>query len=178
METYNRKSFTLIELLIVVAIIGILAAIAVPNFLNARMRATVAKMETDVKALGDALTMYRIDNGCFFEHMGSNPIEEWSPLTTPVSYIASIPLDPFRNPKVQPLYQSSSQAYGYTSFGPSKCRSDWAIKGLGPDKDEDFTGSEFTPQLEGQFLKGLYNPSNGLSSSGDIIHTSWRGLSF
>ena len=178
METHNKKAFTLIELLIVVAIIGILAAIAVPNFLNARMRATIAKMESDVKALGDALMMYRIDNRCFFNHMGSNPLEEWNPLTTPVSYIASIPLDPFRDPKVQPIYQSSSQAYGYTAFGPSKCRSDWVIKGLGPDKDEDHTGSDFTPQTEDRFLRGLYNPSNGLTSSGDIIHASWRGLSF
>ena len=115
---------------------------------------------------------------CYFNHKGSNPIEEWRPLTTPVAYIASIPLDPFRDPKVQPLYQSSSQAYGYTSFGPTKCRSAWVIKGLGPDKDEDFTGSDFTPDLLDRFKIGLYNPSNGLVSSGDVIHTSWSGLSF
>ncbi|HPA48466.1 MAG TPA: prepilin-type N-terminal cleavage/methylation domain-containing protein, partial [bacterium] len=72
--TRQRGAFTLIELLIVVAIIGILAAIAVPNFLNARMRATIARMETDVKALGDALMMYRIDHRCYFEHQGGNPL--------------------------------------------------------------------------------------------------------
>ena len=178
MRKGHRTAFTLIELLIVVAIIGILAAIAVPNFLNARMRATIASMEAGVKALGDALMMYRIDNECYFNHMGSNPIEEWNPLTTPVSYIAAIPLDPFRNPDLQPLYQSMSQAYGYTAFGSTRCRKDWAIKGLGPDKDEDYMGSDFSPQTAERFKTGLYNPSNGMISSGDIIHTSWSGLSF
>lgn len=175
----NRVAgFTLIELLIVVAIIGILAAIAVPNFLNARMRATIARMETDVKALGDALVMYRIDSKCYFNHRPSNPLNEWSPLTTPISYIATIPLDPFRDPILKPLYNSTSQAYGYSAFGPTKCRTDWVLKGLGPDKDEDSVGTEFGPKSYDRFKSGLYQPSNGLISSGDIIHTSWRGLSF
>ncbi|HQQ00020.1 MAG TPA: prepilin-type N-terminal cleavage/methylation domain-containing protein [bacterium] len=176
--TRQRGAFTLIELLIVVAIIGILAAIAVPNFLNARMRATIARMETDVKALGDALMMYRIDHRCYFEHQGGNPLVEWAPLTTPVAYIATIPLDPFRNPDLQPIYQSMSEAYGYSSFGPLSCRSNWSIKGLGPDKDEDFTGTDYTPETSDRFKQGLYNPSNGIYSSGDVMHASWAGLSF
>ena len=47
MQEKECHGFTLIELLIVVAIIGILAAIAVPNFLNARIRANVARVEGD-----------------------------------------------------------------------------------------------------------------------------------
>jgi len=172
----RKHAFTLIELLIVVAIIGILAAIAVPNFMNARMKATVAKMETDMKALGDALMMYRIDNKCYWTQYGSNPPQELRPLTTPVAYIATIPEDPFR--KNSKLYQSTTNNYDYSSYGPEKCQTDWLLHGLGPDTDEDIAVGGYGPKTSDLFKKLLYNPSNGIISSGDVIHTSWFGLSF
>ncbi|MFH1741828.1 MAG: prepilin-type N-terminal cleavage/methylation domain-containing protein [bacterium] len=172
----KRRSFTLIELLIVVAIIGILAAIAVPNFLNARMRAMVARMESDMKALGDALMMYRLDNKCYFDQMSSNPARELMRLTTPVSYIAAIPQDPFRARSTK--YQSTTNNYDYSAYGPANCKTDWLIHGLGPDTDEDIGVGGYGPQTSDAFKSLLYQPSNGLDSSGDVIHTSWHGLSF
>lgn len=61
MKTLNQ-AFTLIELLIVVAIIAILAAIAVPNFLEAQTRSKVSRVKADQRTIATALEVYHIDN--------------------------------------------------------------------------------------------------------------------
>jgi prepilin-type N-terminal cleavage/methylation domain-containing protein len=61
------KAFTLIELLIVVAIIAILAAIAVPNFLEAQTRAKVARVKNDHRTIATALESYYVDNNSYVE---------------------------------------------------------------------------------------------------------------
>jgi len=60
-----KKAFTLIELLIVVAIIAILAAIAVPNFLEAQTRAKIARVQSDQRTYSTALETYYIDNNSY-----------------------------------------------------------------------------------------------------------------
>ena len=64
---HTQKAFTLIELLIVVAIIAILAAIAVPNFLEAQTRAKVARVKNDHRTIATALESYFVDNNQYVE---------------------------------------------------------------------------------------------------------------
>lgn len=58
----NKKGFTLIELMIVIAIIAILAAILVPNFLRARAQGQYTQCQANCKNIGTALEMYSTDN--------------------------------------------------------------------------------------------------------------------
>ncbi len=58
MPKQNEKGFTLIEVMIVIAIIGILAGIAIPNFLNYRDKAYCSTVEADANTLVSALSDY------------------------------------------------------------------------------------------------------------------------
>jgi general secretion pathway protein G len=111
MKTQKKLAFTLIELLIVVAIIAILAAIAVPNFLEAQVRAKVSRTKTDMRSISVAIESYYVDHNRYavfgYEPQyfsipgGGNPeapdvcARSNAGLTSPIAYITSITPDPF-----------------------------------------------------------------------------------
>ena len=67
----NRKGFTLIELLIVVAIIGILAAIAIPQFAAYRQKAYNSAANSDLKNLKTGMEAYMADNQAYPGQLGT-----------------------------------------------------------------------------------------------------------
>src|SRR6476620_6940015 len=58
----RRSGFTLVEIMIVVAIIALLAAIAVPGFLRARKRSQASKIINDLRLIDSAVDQYAIEN--------------------------------------------------------------------------------------------------------------------
>lgn len=65
MKRRIHRGFTLIELMIVVAIIGILAAVAVPNFIDATDEAKAARIQADLSTIGSAVELYYVKHGSY-----------------------------------------------------------------------------------------------------------------
>ncbi len=78
----HRRAFTLIELMIVIAIIAILAAILIPNFIHARAESQTAACEGNEKQIATAMEEYAVDNNGTYT------------ATLPALYLAVTPKDP------------------------------------------------------------------------------------
>lgn len=62
MKRNNKSGFTLVEIMIVVAIIGLLAAIAIPSFLNARKKSQTSACQNNLRQISGAVDQYMLDN--------------------------------------------------------------------------------------------------------------------
>jgi type II secretion system protein G len=174
MRTHQTQGFTLIELMIVVAIIGILAAIAIPNFLQSQIRAKVSRVHSDMRTIGQALELYAVDHTeypyfylCRWETNQVPPVPEYgsweqnrwelASLTTPVDYLRSIPPDAFSYPAgYYPYDYVSFRAFAKVNFtmGRSRDLTMWLLRSRGPDRIYE--------------AHSVYDPTNGAVSRGDI----------
>lgn len=96
----NQQGFSLIEIMVVVVILGILAALVVPKIINRPDEARVVKAKQDVLSIQNALDLYKLDNGFYpstdqgihalVQRPSSGPTaNNWQ------SYLKSIPKDPW-----------------------------------------------------------------------------------
>lgn len=109
----GNRGFTLIEIMVVVVILGVLAAIIVPKFLSRPDEAKVTKAKVDIKGLEEALGLFKLDNGFYpsteqgLKALVSKPESGRIPAKFPEGgYLKRVPADPWDKPY---LYLSPGQ---------------------------------------------------------------------
>jgi prepilin-type N-terminal cleavage/methylation domain-containing protein len=166
------RAFTLIELLIVVAIIAILAAIAVPNFLEAQTRSKVSRVQADFRTIATAIESYFVDKNSYpwdqDDTITSTNEDGFRLLTTPISYFSSgrALSDPFADPRLTandrsaPHYQMASGVNPRRRLDRTNPDADprcfaqqaWLLFSWGPDNSR----GEF-PDASGNVANGMAN---------------------
>lgn len=119
----RRAGLTLVEMIVVLAIIAVVAVLIVPNVIGRPDEARVTVAKTDLKTIATALRMYRLDNGDYptteqgLAALASRPTAAPEPRAYPAEpYLTEVPTDPWGKPYV---YRSpgAGGAYDLLSYG-------------------------------------------------------------
>ena len=121
---FGSRGFTLIEIMVVVVILGILAAIVVPRFLDRPDQAKVTKARVDMKGIQEALGLYKLDNGFFpsteqgLAALASQPEVGRIPENYPEGgYLKNVPRDPWENNYIYLSPGVHDKDYDLISYG-------------------------------------------------------------
>jgi len=171
----GRRAVTLLELLLVVLLIAILAAISIPAVMEAQTRSNVAYVHGTMAVMASAMEVYRIDNGAYPPTFYPNRV------TSPIAYLTSLPQDAFETVDRRQPIQISNPGHRYFLYGgenvrkylaadyytynppffPDRRGEDlqapvmWMLKSVGPNESDDWSAR--------------YDPSNGTVSHGDLV---------
>ena len=166
-----KKAFTLIELLIVVAIIAILAAIAVPNFLEAQTRSKVTRCKSDMRTISVALESYMVDWNKFpFDGSNAKDTAKFSYwhlpyiLTTPIAYTT---IKDFTDPFVSTKGTQLSRNLRYVNTDATWNAIAWS------DYSSGSSNGQYVPLYESQFGKwrlSSYGPDGILSNGSQTAY--------
>jgi len=121
-STLNHRGFTLLELMVVIAIIGTLAAIAIPNYLGFREKANIIRAITDIKGIEGAILAFMLNNNrlpnTLLEAGLGNPVDPWGKAY--VYYRAdSVPKGKLRKDKALVPVNTDFDLYSMGSDGAS-----------------------------------------------------------
>lgn len=114
--------FTLIEVMVVVVILGILAAMVVPKIMSRPEQARIVKAKQDILAIQSALDLYKLDNGTYpttdqgLEALVKKPTAEPIPHNwKSEGYLHQLPMDPWGNPY---QYINDNEKLKIFTYGP------------------------------------------------------------
>lgn len=125
MQTQNKqRGFTLIEIMVVVVILGVLAALVVPQIMSRPDQAKGAAAQSDIKAIAMALDIYKLDNHQYPSSQqglealvnkpsGNPPARNWNP----DGYLKRLPIDPWGNAYQYRVPGTRGGGYDLFSFG-------------------------------------------------------------
>jgi len=181
--------FTLIELLIVVAIIGILAAIAIPNFLQAQTRAKVTRVRNDLRVVATVAEIYYVDHNEYppspvigSQFIGTqNSAYSFLPncVTTPIAYM--------RNKDLVDIFSEDIFDEDHSRVFWQNCMYLHVNYNTGGWNDPDFSNIYFPaygyfktgsigPNHDYNGGQNVYDPTNGTISDGDLYRTQKQPL--
>ncbi len=119
----RRRAFTLVELLLVLTILGILAAIVVPKFTGRTEQARMTAARTQISTFQTALSAFELDNGFFPRTLQDLVVQPRDAQSWKGPYLSGdIPLDPWQSP--------------YVYVTPGKHVKDYDLYSIGPDRRE------------------------------------------
>lgn len=171
-----KPSFTLLELPIVAAIIAILVAAALPNLVDAKLRAQVADVSLELNAVTGALYRYRVDHNAF-PPADVNPVNSIGRLER-TELLSFTPIDKFkladRETFNKNLYldyrivtltgrQSGMSTVGNSPLRPSSLEQALCLSSIGPDLKQEYLKSSYYT------VPTLYDCTNGLRSAGELF---------
>lgn len=119
----GQSGVTLIEMMIVLVIIGVVAALVVPNVIGRPDEARVAVANADLRTISASLEMYRLDNRMYPTAVQGLAALSQRPTDAPLppnwvagGYLPQVPTDPWGNPYVYSI-QGSGSGYTLVSLG-------------------------------------------------------------